>query len=986
MRLLSLSPSLTALVATLSLFPPVHSKAAPPNPDQLYALQQAAYLAGISSTDPISTQISVSPPRRDQHRSDKSFHKKIKKGLDKRLRKEIEDEWSKDSSHRLVDKMKRGDSPTLRKRQNRMEKLRKRTQPKNHQHLNRPHSDVVPEFDVQKMRMGPPETSKPNSYTRTELVKRKGGMFKGVSSYYLFALDDGPRRAVLDAVKAGGFSVVRIFLSGVHGNCKGSGNGPVPDLEPDKVGEYDDTILYKIDKLMADCADRGLKLMIALSDRYALGFWSTNSYAVQLSIIQPSQQGAQSLKIKNAGAFYSNSWAIKMFEQRMSHALNHENQLMGGQKWKDLSSVVYAFEAQNEPQGYMEASNPSWVCDRSNFIASQVSGSGIQVSSGGGVDVSSSLQGWATDCGSIDIVSVHDYGTNGWNIAGALDRAQSNHPDKTIMMGEWGLTGSNKAGKISEFVSAFESKGIPWMYWQVTQPGAGAQDFEVWTGEPAWGALTGGSYSYSAPDSGSSNGSKGGKNDGGSKSSSKSSDNSATSSDSNGDSSSSSASRTSSSSKAKSTKSSSAASDDSSNCSTVSAGDGAQYSTVTDDGSYSTISPDQVSDYSVVSDSGPTSSSGSKAASKTSWSSDSGPTPTPSSSSDSQGSPVSSSDSTTEQSPSSSSLGIDSATQDANVAVDNGSQWSTISPDDLSGYSIVAQDAPPPTDSSLSPSSDEFSTSTSIDSAQPPTESSIPVPTDSSFAPLSTDNSTSVDQNSTDSSLSSVPDGSMSPLPSPAGDSASTLPTLTGDSTSLLPSSTDSSASSTDSLIPTDSVVSTEVPSPTDSTPTSATLTSDSLPIPTQTAADGSIIPFPNCNYTQAQVLDGTVSINPNTTITLLPSGIYCNTTILPHHSSASSDVLPTPSPAADASASPLLVFSSDPSTIIPDFSTDSPPDHLAPETPSATTPQENDTALAAPAEIPTPSPSPAQDFHYITLDADALATIDLSGYSILAV
>ena len=153
----------------------------------------------------------------------------------------------------------------------------------------------------------------------------------------------------------------------------------------------------------------------------------------------------------------------------------------------------------------MEVSNPSWVCDRSNFIASQVSGSGIKVSSGGGIDVSSSLQGWATDCGSIDIVSVHDYGTNGWNIAGALDRAQNNHPDKTIMMGqskrsslslpecakltrytlfrldsgEWGLTGSNKAGKISEFVSAFESKGIPWMYWQVTQPGAGAEDFEV---------------------------------------------------------------------------------------------------------------------------------------------------------------------------------------------------------------------------------------------------------------------------------------------------------------------------------------------------------------------------------------------------------------------------------------------------------------------------------------------------------------------------
>lgn len=56
-------------------------------------------------------------------------------------------------------------------------------------------------------------------------------MFKGVSSYYLFALDDGPRRQVLDAIKGGGFTVVRIFLSGVGYNNKGSGNNAVPDRE-----------------------------------------------------------------------------------------------------------------------------------------------------------------------------------------------------------------------------------------------------------------------------------------------------------------------------------------------------------------------------------------------------------------------------------------------------------------------------------------------------------------------------------------------------------------------------------------------------------------------------------------------------------------------------------------------------------------------------------------------------------------------------------
>jgi len=46
-------------------------------------------------------------------------------------------------------------------------------------------------------------------------------------------------------------------------------------------------------------------------------------------------------------------------------------------------------------------------------------------------------------------------------------------------LGEWGITGSSKVSKIKEFVNAFEEKGIPWMYWQVTQPGAGDKDFEV---------------------------------------------------------------------------------------------------------------------------------------------------------------------------------------------------------------------------------------------------------------------------------------------------------------------------------------------------------------------------------------------------------------------------------------------------------------------------------------------------------------------------
>lgn len=85
--------------------------------------------------------------------------------------------------------------------------------------------------------------------------------------------------------------------------------------------------------------------MIALSDRYALGFWSTDSYATQLNIVAAGSSGVQ--KVANAASFYTNPWAINMFEDRMSHIMNHKNALMGGQKWADLGEVIYAVERES---------------------------------------------------------------------------------------------------------------------------------------------------------------------------------------------------------------------------------------------------------------------------------------------------------------------------------------------------------------------------------------------------------------------------------------------------------------------------------------------------------------------------------------------------------------------------------------------------------------------------------------------------------------
>lgn len=92
-----------------------------------------------------------------------------------------------------------------------------------------------------------------------------------------------------------------------------------------------------------------MKLLIALDDRYALGFWSTNSYATRLNIVKAGTSGVQ--RVANAAAFYTNDWAINMFNQRLAHIMAHKNNKLGGRKWSELNDVVYAWEPQNEPQG-----------------------------------------------------------------------------------------------------------------------------------------------------------------------------------------------------------------------------------------------------------------------------------------------------------------------------------------------------------------------------------------------------------------------------------------------------------------------------------------------------------------------------------------------------------------------------------------------------------------------------------------------------------
>jgi hypothetical protein len=84
-----------------------------------------------------------------------------------------------------------------------------------------------------------PATNSNSTLNSTSTKILRGEPYAGVSSYYLFALEDAPRIEVLDAISSGGFKVIRIFVTSVDSKNKGSDSRYMNDVEPNTVGVYD---------------------------------------------------------------------------------------------------------------------------------------------------------------------------------------------------------------------------------------------------------------------------------------------------------------------------------------------------------------------------------------------------------------------------------------------------------------------------------------------------------------------------------------------------------------------------------------------------------------------------------------------------------------------------------------------------------------------------------------------------------------------------
>ncbi|KAI8616365.1 WSC domain-containing protein [Chytriomyces sp. MP71] len=167
---------------------------------------------------------------------------------------------------------------------------------------------------------------------------------------------------------------------------------------------------------------------------------------------------------------------------------------MGNRQWKDIPEAIYAFEIQNEAEGFGQQSvapfNYDWMCGRASNLRALIGTSPIYISNGGGVNGDwSNLQSYY-NCAALDVVAIHDY--DAVDAPKAVQNGLATQPNKIVILEEFGALGSaaNKAAAIQSVSSAANSLRVSWMVWEVAKPGKITKDYEFYVGDTeAWAAL-----------------------------------------------------------------------------------------------------------------------------------------------------------------------------------------------------------------------------------------------------------------------------------------------------------------------------------------------------------------------------------------------------------------------------------------------------------------------------------------------------------------
>mmetsp|Transcript_36549 Transcript_36549/g.50932 ORF Transcript_36549/g.50932 Transcript_36549/m.50932 type:complete len:490 (-) Transcript_36549:386-1855(-) len=315
-----------------------------------------------------------------------------------------------------------------------------------------------------------------------------GANWAGVNSFFAHALPStgpGSRTAYLDHMRESGLRVLRIFLVSNTADYKNSGSQAVEDLETREVGTYDDRILSLVDDLMLEAHERGIKLDIALHDRYSLGCWREDAYVTEYSL--PSGCCKCVFAKNQVDRFYTDPEIQAKFDERLVHILQHWNPHFK-KSWGDLHEVVASFAPQNEAQGHIWSVDKGWWCRRAQVMKAHMHPS-IAVSTGGSVDLEDALYQQLYVCPDIDVVDIHTYSTSACDIKKITEIAATwaVSQGKRVRLQEFGINGTDaeKARQMIPILQVANELGVPFMPWELMHP-ENNKDFEFWAEGDFW--------------------------------------------------------------------------------------------------------------------------------------------------------------------------------------------------------------------------------------------------------------------------------------------------------------------------------------------------------------------------------------------------------------------------------------------------------------------------------------------------------------------
>eukprot|EP00755_Sulcionema_specki_P015208 Sspe_Gene.9600::Locus_3223_Transcript_2_2_Confidence_0.364_Length_3296::g.9600::m.9600 len=310
--------------------------------------------------------------------------------------------------------------------------------------------------------------------------KENGRLWGGVNSHTLWSCSEEMQVKVLDAMQSVGAKVLRIVLRSTMDDnlCTG-----VSDLEPRTPGTFDDTVLERVDSLMLKTFERGIRLIVALHDRWSLGCLRNDAYTWKYSDLVKRTRNCTS-NPSNTSAWYHSEEAVQDIQRRGEHVLKHVHPCLN-RPWGELSDYILAFDPQHAAQWWSLPVNPQWTCTVAAHLKKHTA---IPITTGGDASDIDEL----AKCPAISVLALHAFNpylaatvSHELKLGVAKVRGAALRHGKRWMVEEFRARGADLVGQYWALSQAFEvSSGTPWV---LSSFGLGADD--SWVDGEEWGVI-----------------------------------------------------------------------------------------------------------------------------------------------------------------------------------------------------------------------------------------------------------------------------------------------------------------------------------------------------------------------------------------------------------------------------------------------------------------------------------------------------------------